>query len=461
MTSSLTVVPVEIDQSFAPGDDLAAIVGSRLDAVRWPDGSTGIADGDIVVITSKVVAKVEGRIIQADGRDEAIREQTVRVVATKRTPRGLTTIAQTAHGLVMAAAGVDASNTDKGTVVLLPEDPDASAAAIRASIEQRLGVRIGLVITDTMGRPWRLGVADVAIGASGVCVLDDFTGRVDQYGNTLEMTVVAIADEIASAAELATGKLGGAPVAVVRGLGQHVEASSPGAAAVVRPLEEDLFWLGTAEALAEGSRQAVGRRRTIRSFTDQYVDPSALERAISDAVLAPAPHHSEPFRFVVLRADDPDHELVKTRLLDAMRDAWISDLADIDGKPRDEIDRRVARGNILRTAPVVVLPIVDLDAGAHTYPDERRNLAERDLFMVAGGAAVENMMIRLAAEGLGSAWISSTMFAPQIVRDHFGWGPGVMPLGAIAVGHPAAPPKDRPPRSAGDYLISPTQASLE
>lgn len=148
-------------------------------------------------------------------------------------------------------------------------------------------------------------------------------------------------------------------------------------------------------------------------------------------------------------------------MLDAMREAWIADLAGIDDKPRDEIDRRIARGDILRTAPVVVLPIVDLDAGAHVYPDDRRNLAERDLFMVAGGAAVENMMIRLATEGLGSAWISSTIFAPQIVRDHFGWGPGAMPLGAVAVGHPAAPPKDRPPRNARDYVISPTQQSLE
>ena len=461
MTSSLMVVPVEIDHSFVPGDDLPGIVSARLSTVRWPDGSTGIIDGDIVVITSKVVAKVEGRIIQAEGRDEAIREQTVRVVATKQTPRGLTTIGQTAHGLVMAAAGVDASNTDKGTVVLLPEYPDASAATIRAAIERSSGVQIGLVITDTMGRPWRLGVTDVAIGASGVCVLDDFTGRADPYGNTLEMTVVAVADEIASAVELATGKLGGAPVAVVRGLGRHVGASSPGAGSVVRPLEEDLFWLGTAEALTEGARQAAGRRRTIRHFTDQYVDPTAIERAIADAVLAPAPHHSEPFRFVILRADDPQNARVRTRLLDAMRDAWIADLADIDGKPRDEIDRRIARGDILRTAPVVVLPVVDLDAGAHTYPDERRNLAERDLFMVAGGAAVQNMMIRLADEGLGSAWISSTMFTPQIVRDHFGWGTGATTLGAVAVGHPATPPQDRPPRSASDYVISPTQASLE
>jgi coenzyme F420-0:L-glutamate ligase/coenzyme F420-1:gamma-L-glutamate ligase len=157
----------------------------------------------------------------------------------------------------------------------------------------------------------------------------------------------------------------------------------------------------------------------------------------------------------VLRNDQPYQLQRRTALLDAMREQWVADLATIDGKGVDEIERRVARGDLLRTAPAVVLPIVDLDAGAHTYPDERRNVAERDLFMVAGGAAVQNLMIRLAAEGLGSAWISSTMFAPTVVREHFGLGTGALPLGAVAVGHPAAPAKDRPPRSAGDYLIDP------
>ncbi len=455
MNSSITIVPIRIDQSFSPGDDLSAIVTDHLAQVEWPDGSQGIDDGDIVVITSKVVAKAEGRIAQATSRDDAIQDETIRVVATKRTPRGLTTISQTAHGLVLAAAGVDASNTDQGTVVLLPEDPDASAARLREDIERTFNVGIGVVITDTMGRPWRLGVTDVAIGASGVQVLDDFTGRQDEYGNTLEMTVVAIADEIAAAVELASGKLARAPLAVVRGLSQHLTEKPATARDVVRPLEEDLFWLGAAEAMKEGGQRAVSQRRTIRHFTDDHVDAEPLERAIADAVLAPAPHHSEPFRFIVLRGDDPHHANRRTQLLDAMRNAWIADLSSIDGKPSDEINRRVARGNLLRTAPVVIIPIVDLDSGAHTYPDDRRNSAERDLFMVAGGAAVENLMIRLAAEGLGSAWISSTMFAPEVVRDHFDLGQRAIPLGAVAIGHPSAPAQGRPPRSASSYLIEP------
>jgi len=137
-----------------------------------------------------------------------------------------------------------------------------------------------------------------------------------------------------------------------------------------------------------------------------------------------------------------------------MRRAWEHDLTTIDGKSADEVERRVARGNILRTAPVVVIPFIDLAKGAHTYPDDRRNAAERDLFMVAGGACVENLLIRLAAEGLGSAWISSTIFAPQIVREHFDLGERVTALGAVAVGVPAQPAKERTPRRAEDYIIS-------
>ena len=454
MTTPLTVLALSIAHSFAPGDDVHSILLAALESAHWPDGSTGIVGGDIVVVTSKVIAKAEGRIVQADSRDDVIDQQTERVVATKQTPRGITKIVQTSHGLVLAAAGVDASNTDIGTVVLLPEDSDASAQRLRTFIAAQAGVDVGVVVTDTMGRPWRLGVTDVAIGASGVRVLDDYTGRTDEYGNTLEMTVVAIADEIASAVDLAAGKLGGAPVAIIRGLAEHVVSGSEQRARdIVRPLEEDLFWMGTHEALTEGARRAVSGRRTIRAFTDEFVDPAAIERAIEDAVLAPAPHHSEPFGFIVLRDDDDTQRRRRTELLDAMREAWQEDLKTIDSKPADEVERRVARGNILRSAPVVIVPFIDLDKGAHTYPDDRRNAAERDLFMVAGGACVENLLIRLAAEGLGSAWISSTIFAPDVVRQQFELGKRVIPLGAVAIGVPAQSAKDRPPRRAQDYIV--------
>lgn len=206
MTSTFTVLPVPLDHLFSPGDDINSIVTEALATIQWPDESTGIGDGDIIVVTSKVVAKAEGRVVEAASRESVIDQQAERIVAVKNTPRGVTKIVQTSHGLVLAAAGVDASNTDQGTVVLLPVDSDASARQLRDHVIDRTGVTVGVIITDTMGRPWRLGVTDVAIGSSGVQVLDDYTGRHDDFGNTLEMTVVAIADEIASAVDLADRK---------------------------------------------------------------------------------------------------------------------------------------------------------------------------------------------------------------------------------------------------------------
>jgi coenzyme F420-0:L-glutamate ligase/coenzyme F420-1:gamma-L-glutamate ligase len=369
-------------------------------------------------------------------------------VATRQTPRGPTRIVQTRHGLVLAAAGVDASNIDPGHVVLLPEDPDASAALLRDAVVRETGLRLGVVITDTMGRPWRLGVTDVAIGAAGLATLDDHTGRVDAYGRALEMTVIAVADEVAAATDLVKGKVHGTPVAIVRGLARHViDEVGPGASAVIRALDEDLFTLGTAEAIAQGRRDAVLGRRTIRRFAGEPVPDAVIRSAVDAAITAPAPHHSQPWRFVLLRNAE-----VRIRLLDAMRERWESDLRTLDDFDDDSIERRLHRGDILRTAPAVVLPFVDLESGAHPYPDAPRNASERDLFMVSGGAAVQNMMIALSADGWGSAWISSTMFCADTVRDALSLPASWQPVGAIAIGRPLGSPPPRPPRDASDVL---------
>ncbi len=220
------------------GDDIAALTLAAIEA----GGGEALEDGDIVVVTSKIVSKAEGRAVAATDREDAITSQTVRVVAT----RGGTRIVENLQGLVLAAAGVDASNTPEGMVLLLPEDPDASAEKIRKA----LGKNVGVIITDTIGRPWRQGQADIAIGAAGIRVLEDLRGTADGNGRTLEAAITSIGDEIAGAADLVTGKANRLPVAVVRGLGHYLGEGS--ARELIRPASEDMFRLGTDEAWNEG-----------------------------------------------------------------------------------------------------------------------------------------------------------------------------------------------------------------
>ena len=243
----LSVRAVEGIPEIVAGDDLVAIIG---DAVAGE-----LQDGDIVSVTSKIVSKAEGRQVLAADREDAITAETVRVVASRTHPGGVTRIVENRLGMVLAAAGVDASNVPEGVVLLLPVDPDASARALCAALRERFGVRVGVIITDTLGRPWRQGQTDVAIGAAGIRVLDDLRGQTDAGGRRLDVTVAAVADEIAGAADLVKGKAAGLPVAIVRGLGDLVaELDEPGAAAIVRPAAEDMFRLGTQEAWDEGYR---------------------------------------------------------------------------------------------------------------------------------------------------------------------------------------------------------------
>ncbi|WP_198291060.1 coenzyme F420-0:L-glutamate ligase [Mycobacterium sp. 155] len=434
------ILPVAGLPEFRPGDDL---VGTLATAAPW------LLDGDVLVVTSKVVSKCEGRIVDApsdpDERDtlrrKLIDSEAVRVLARK----GRTLITENSIGLVQAAAGVDGSNVGSTELALLPIDPDASAAALREGLRERLGVTVAVVITDTMGRAWRIGQTDFAIGAAGLTVLHGYAGTVDRHGNELVVTEVAVADEIAAAADLVKGKLTAIPVAVVRGLSLADDGST--ARKLLRSGQDDLFWLGTAESIDLGRKQAQLLRRSVRRFSREPVPAELIETAVAEALTAPAPHHTRPVRFVWVR--DP---ATRVRLLDRMKDQWRADLTR-DGRSADSVERRVARGNILYDAPELVIPFMVPD-GAHSYPDAARTGAEHTMFTVAVGAAVQALLVGLAVRDVGSCWIGSTIFAADLVRAELDLPGDWEPLGAIAIGYPEEPQGPRDPVPTDDLLIT-------
>ena len=231
---TLSVIPVTGMGEVRPGDDLAELV------VATP--GLALQDGDVLVVTQKVVSKAEGRLVGFDPDDPTaksrlVESESVRILRR----RDELIIAETSHGFICANAGVDLSNVDAGTAALLPVDPDRSARRIREALQHRHGVAVGVVVSDTFGRPWRKGVTDVAIGIAGVAGVVDLKGTLDANGRVLEATEVCVADELASAAELVMGKDRGVPAAIVRGVDPAWLRSASVAAEIVRPPGEDLF----------------------------------------------------------------------------------------------------------------------------------------------------------------------------------------------------------------------------
>lgn len=425
--SDIEVLAVEGLPEVGPGDDLADLLAPALSKIE-------VRDGDVVAVTQKVVSKAEGRVVpEGDGRMSWVTRETSRVVARRE---GLV-IAETHHGFVCANAGVDASNVEAGFLTLLPEDPDGSAERLRAALSDRLGADLAVVITDTFGRPWRQGLVNVAIGCSGLPALVDLRGTLDAQDRLLEATIVALADEVAAASGLVMGKASRVPAAVVRGVGLDAPAGT--ARDLIRRSEDDLF--------RESPLVSISARRTIRSFGAGDVPEAVVREAVAAACTAPAPHHTRPWLFVALRS-----AAAKRRLLGAMAEAWREDLGR-DGTPAETIERRLAASDaVLGAAPVLVIPFVRF-AGSHAYADEERSSAEREMFLLSGGAAIQNLLLAFHAQGSASCWISSTLFCQEETRAALGIGEEWHALGIVAAGPmPAGAASPRPPLDIAEFL---------
>ncbi|GIH12033.1 coenzyme F420-0:L-glutamate ligase [Rugosimonospora africana] len=377
---NLTILPVTGIGDVRPGDDLAALITG---AAPW------LENGDVLVVTSKIVSKSEGRLVAvpADGperdaaRAVALAGETVRTVAR----RGGTQIVQTRHGFVMAAAGIDASNVDREHLVLLPIDSDASARTLRAALRDRYRLDVAIIVSDTMGRPWRSGLTDVALGAAGIDALHDYRGETDAYGNELHLTQMAIIDELAASAELVKGKYDQVPVAVIRGLHATGAEDGQGAAVLVRGAEHDLFSLGTAEARADGLRTAA-ELPDLEHFADALVTDDLLATATASATAA------------------------------ATASATVSVSAGLAEPGFLEVP--VKAGLPAGTARALV-PHVPAGSGPAA--------------LARAGAGIHRLRCALAAAGAASTWL------PDAEPDGVDLPPSRMPLGLVAIG--MAPPK--------------------
>jgi coenzyme F420-0:L-glutamate ligase/coenzyme F420-1:gamma-L-glutamate ligase len=424
---TVSVLPVVDVPEVRVGDDLASLLAEPL-------RTAGLEPGDIVAVTQKIISKAEGRIVPGDDREDAVRSETVRVVAR----RGDLIISETRHGFVCANAGVDASNVADGLLTLLPEDPDESAGRLRSELVPTFG-DVGVVITDTFGRPWRQGLVDVAIGVAGIPAVQDLRGTSDHHGRALEATIVALADQVAAAAGIVMEKHARIPVAIVRGIDMRGAPSGNGRD-LVRDPAEDLF--------RESPVQALHARRTIRSFGPGNVPRDVVTQAIAAACTAPAPHHTRPWSFVVL-----DRAPAKRALLAAIADAWRADLRG-DGTSEETVERRIARSDaVLGAAPALIVPFVRFE-GAHPYPDEERARAEREMFLLSGGAAIQNLLLALHAQAVASCWISSTLFCQEETRAVLGMEDGWHALGTVACGPmpEGGATGPRPPLTLDDVL---------
>lgn len=388
---AVEIVPVRGIPEVVPGDDLGRILRRALTGQGLQ-----LQDGDVVVVTQKVVSKAEGRVVPEwpDGKAGWVTKETRRVVAR----RGDLVIAETRHGFVCANAGVDASNVAAGYLTLLPLDPDGSAERLREALGAWTGADVGVVITDTFGRPWRQGLVNVAIGCAGLPALLDLRGTKDATGRVLEATVEAFADQVAAASGLVMGKADGVPAAVVRGL--HAEGIPLPASALVRPASEDMF--------RESSLQTVLGFGEAKSFGPGEVPPDTLQEALLAAGSA-------------VRSDD-GQSWILIEVVPGPSRARLADAADPEA------------AGILASAPLVVAGFSGPAFGprGEDGPEE----SERDALLLSAGAALQSLMLALRSMGLVSRWIPPTRFRPVEAKRALGVGHQGVLLGAVAAGWP-------------------------
>ncbi len=392
---AVEIIPIPAIPEIGPGDDLAAILGRAL-----ADERMQLRDGDVVVVTQKVVSKAEGRIVPEEpgGKARWVAQETRRVVAR----RGDLVIAETRHGLVCANAGVDTSNVADGYLTLLPEDPDASAEGIRAALSSWSGVDVAVVITDTFGRPWRQGLVNVAIGSAGFPALVDLRGTKDAVGRILEATVEAMADEVAAASGLVMGKAEGIPAAVVRGVKAEGLPPLP-ASALVRPAEEDMF--------RESSFESLLSRNQATAFGRGEVAPDVVRGALLAA---------------------------ETALLGGDEHPWIlMEVGDEQARARLSAATESDSAEILATAPVVVVGFAGRPGSR--AGGGRRSEPAWDEAVLSAGAAMQKVVLAFHALGLASCWIPPSRFRSREVKRALGIAAQLVLIGAVAAGRPLTP----------------------
>jgi coenzyme F420-0:L-glutamate ligase / coenzyme F420-1:gamma-L-glutamate ligase len=425
MTADLHVLPVAGLPVVREGDDLAALIAGSFADIRH---------GDVVVVTQKAVSKSEGRVVVGP-KDAWVERESRRVVAR----RGDLVIVETKHGFVCANAGIDESNVRPGSISLLPQDPDRSARRIRDGLRERTGADVAVVVSDTFGRPWRHGVVNVAIGCAGLAPLVDLRGTPDMYGRPLEVTVVAVADEIAAAAGLVMGKAEGVPAAVVRGV---PGTSSQGTAGdLVRPPEEDLFRYAPLEA--------IGSLRTVREFGGGPVPREILIEAVGAALSAPVPHWSgsAQWMWVVLES-----RATRSRVLEAMTEPGARDPRRDGSGQRVEEPGLQRSQEVLGRASVLAAPHIG-GRRADQRPEDGWSEGDRDVFLLAAGAAIQSFRVAVHAQGFVSAWLSPNLFDADRIREALEVDPRWQATGVVAVGAPSGeePPPRRPPE-VGNHL---------